>query len=294
MNQSQAPSDHSYRVFGVGPRRVGDIMVRPSIPVQPLVPDLSARKFKKPPKYDQVLASMPGFAKANYNLYRRFGVSDSDSAFMQSEKARQLAQAARNEVPVRLADTEKSRQKATKPSARGTYAVPDERLSDEAPIVVQERRRVPLLASTRQALGGPREEQKSVRPLEERETPKQRPPMRKAAQKALEVRPSLPPKEGSVRSSQFSRSEAYHKELAKQRRKRGRLEAGLEQNLNKSEIEELSGNEHEDPDFRSDTPSLAAQNLEPRREQQAQQPPEEGKSQQTLLQAFSQCTIDPA
>ena len=44
--------------------------------------------------------------------------------------------------------------------------------------------------------------------------------------------------------------------MQRQRRKRARVEAQLERNLERSDIEELSGNEFEDPDFRDDAPSV--------------------------------------
>ena len=95
---------------------------------------------------------------------------------------------------------------------------------------------------------------------------KWRPPQRDAALRALNSQVDVQEKDASVRRSQFSESDAYRKALAAQRRKRRRTEAQLERNLNRSDIEELSGDENDDPDFFSDLLSFAAADAKEREE----------------------------
>ena len=94
-------SNHSYKHYGVRPRRDDGLAPSVSSAVESIRPDLAARKFKKAPYDDYLMRVMPAAARHNYAAYRG-PASESDSAFMRSEAAEQLAGVATREeaVPV--------------------------------------------------------------------------------------------------------------------------------------------------------------------------------------------------
>ena len=95
----------------------------------------------------------------------------------------------------------------------------------------------------------------------------------------------------TVHRSQFAETEAYRKAVAQQRRKRRRTEAQLERNLNRSDIEEVSGDEEVDPDFCSEGSSNA--HLDELRGQERKVRKEEGKRDEKQRENISSGTFDP-
>ena len=126
-----------------------------------------------------------------------------------------------------------------------------------------------------------------------RELPRHgRPPLRGAAQGVLVPRDrGEEERKDSARRSQFSTTEAYRKAVAQQRRKRRRTEAQLERNLNRSDIEEASGDEHADPDFCSERSSFAALVVQEREEKKVRQ--EEAKPAEKVRENFSSGPLEP-
>ena len=94
-------SNHSYRHYGVRPRRNDPSAPSLSSAVKSIRPDLTSRKFKKTPYDEYLMRVMPAAVRRNYADFRETH-SESDSAFMSSEAANRLAQVAAHEEAVPL------------------------------------------------------------------------------------------------------------------------------------------------------------------------------------------------